>query len=39
VLGAFNVMHLETVAPVAERIVGYPIRELVPIAFLRKAIA
>lgn len=37
VLGAFNVMHLDTVAPVAERIVGYPIRELVPIAFLRKA--
>jgi len=37
VLGAFNVMHLDTVAPVAERIVGHPIRELVPIAFLRKA--
>ncbi len=27
VLGAFNVMHLDTVAPVAERIVGHPIRE------------
>ncbi|HEX3466453.1 MAG TPA: hypothetical protein VHS78_20585, partial [Candidatus Elarobacter sp.] len=37
VLGAFNVMHLDTVAPVAERITGYPIRELVPIGFLRKA--
>jgi two-component system sensor histidine kinase KdpD len=37
VLGAFNVMHLDTVAPVAERIVGYPIRELVPVSFLRKA--
>jgi two-component system, OmpR family, sensor histidine kinase KdpD len=37
VLGAFNVMHLDTVAPVAERITGFPIRELVPIAFLRKA--
>jgi two-component system sensor histidine kinase KdpD len=37
VLGAFNVMHLDTVAPVAERIIGYPIRELVPIAFLRAA--
>jgi len=37
VLGAFNVMHLDTVAPVAERIIGYPIRELVPMAFLRKA--
>jgi two-component system sensor histidine kinase KdpD len=37
VLGAFNVMHLDTVAPVAERIIGYPVRELVPAAFLRKA--
>ncbi len=37
VLGAFNVMHLDTVAPVAERIVGYPIRELVPLAFLKRA--
>ncbi len=37
VLGAFNVMHLDTVAPVAERIAGYPIRELVPIGFLRRA--
>ena len=37
VLGAFNVMHLDTVAPVAERIIGYPIRELVPVAFLRAA--
>jgi two-component system sensor histidine kinase KdpD len=37
VLAAFNVMHLDTVAPVAERIVGYPIRELVPVSFLRKA--
>ena len=36
-LGAFNVMHLDTVAPVAERIVGHPIRELVPLAFLRNA--
>ncbi len=37
VLGAFNVMHLDTVAPVAERIVGFPIRELVPIGFLKRA--
>jgi len=37
VLGAFNVMHLDTVAPVAERILGYPIREIVPMAFLRRA--
>lgn len=37
VLGAFNVMHLESVAPVAERIIGYPVRELVPVTFLRAA--
>lgn len=37
VLGAFNVMHLENVAPVAERIIGYPVRELVPAVFLRRA--
>ena len=37
VLAAFNVMHLDTVAPVAERIIGYPVRELVPVAFLRAA--
>ncbi len=37
VLGAFNVMHLDTVAPVAERIIGHPVRELVPMAFLRRA--
>ncbi len=37
VLGAFNVMHLDTVAPVAERIIGHPVREIVPIAFLRRA--
>jgi two-component system sensor histidine kinase KdpD len=37
VLGALNVMHLDTVAPVAERILGYPVRELVPMTFLRKA--
>jgi two-component system sensor histidine kinase KdpD len=36
VLGAFNVMHLDTVAPVAERIVGHPIRELSPMSFLRR---
>jgi two-component system sensor histidine kinase KdpD len=37
VLGTFNVMHLDTVAPIAETIVGYPIREIVPIAFLKRA--
>jgi len=37
VLGAFNITHLETVAPIAERIIGYPIREIVPLSFLKKA--
>ena len=37
VLGAFNIQHLETVAPVAERVVGYPIREIVPVSFLKEA--
>jgi two-component system sensor histidine kinase KdpD len=37
VLGAFNVQHLETVALTAERITGHPIREIVPISFLKKA--
>jgi two-component system sensor histidine kinase KdpD len=37
VLSGFNVMHLDTIAPVAERIIGHPIRELVPMAVLRKA--
>ena len=37
VLGAFNVQHLENVAPVAERIVGRPITEIVPLSFLRAA--
>jgi two-component system, OmpR family, sensor histidine kinase KdpD len=37
VLGAFNIQHLETVAPTAERIIGHPIREIVPLSFLRNA--
>ena len=37
VIGAFNVQHLETVAPVAERIINYPIREIVPVSFLKAA--
>jgi two-component system, OmpR family, sensor histidine kinase KdpD len=37
VLGAFNASHLETVAPVAERILNYPIREIVPLSFLKRA--
>jgi two-component system sensor histidine kinase KdpD len=37
VLGAFNVQHLETVALTAERIIGHPIREIVPISLLKNA--
>jgi two-component system sensor histidine kinase KdpD len=37
VLGAFNIQHLETVAPTAERIIGYPIREIVPLSLLKSA--
>lgn len=37
VLAAFNVQHLENVAPVAERIIGRPITEIVPVSFLRAA--
>lgn len=37
VLGAFNIAHLETAAPVAETVLGYPVREIVPISFLKAA--
>lgn len=37
VIGALNVQHLENVAPVAERAIGFPIREIVPLSFLREA--
>ncbi len=37
VLGAFNIAHLETAAPVAQAVLGYPIREIVPISFLKSA--
>ncbi len=37
VLGAFNIAHLETVAPTAEALIGYPIREIVPLSFLQNA--
>jgi two-component system sensor histidine kinase KdpD len=37
VLGAFNIQHLETVAPTAERIIGHPIREIVPLSLLKSA--
>ncbi len=37
VLGAFNIAHLETVSPTAEALLGYPIREIVPLSFLKSA--
>ena len=37
VLGAFNIQHLETVALTAERLIGHPIREIVPISLLKSA--
>ncbi|HEV3195186.1 MAG TPA: hypothetical protein VGZ06_03535 [Candidatus Cybelea sp.] len=37
VIGAFNIQHLETVAPTAEVLIGYPVREIVPLAFLQAA--
>lgn len=36
-IGAFNIAHLETVAPAAETLVGFPIREIVPLSFLQSA--
>lgn len=37
VIGAFNIQHLETVAPTAEALIGYPVREIVPLTFLKAA--
>jgi two-component system, OmpR family, sensor histidine kinase KdpD len=37
VLGAMNISHLETVAPTAEALIGFPIREIVPLSFLKDA--
>ena len=37
VLGAFNIAHLETVSATAERLTGYPVREIVPLSFLKAA--
>jgi two-component system sensor histidine kinase KdpD len=37
VLAAFNIAHLETAAPVAEAALGYPVREIVPLSFLKAA--
>jgi two-component system, OmpR family, sensor histidine kinase KdpD len=37
VIGAFNITHLENVAPTAEALIGYPIREIIPLSFLQSA--
>jgi two-component system sensor histidine kinase KdpD len=37
VLGAFNIAHLETAAPVAQTALGYPVLEIIPVSFLRAA--
>ncbi|MGR4063989.1 MAG: hypothetical protein ACLQPV_00905 [Vulcanimicrobiaceae bacterium] len=37
VLGAFNIQHLDSVAPTAEALIGYPVREIVPKSFLKAA--
>ena len=37
VVGALNIQHVETVAGVAERIIGFPVREIVPLSFLKAA--
>lgn len=37
VAGALNIQHLENVAGAAERLIGFPVREIVPLSFLRAA--
>ncbi len=37
VSGALNIQHIETVAATAEGLIGFPVREIVPISFLRAA--
>lgn len=37
VIGAFNIAHLETVSSTAEGLLGFPIREIVPLSFLKAA--
>jgi len=37
VLVAFNIAHLETVSTTAEALLGYPVREIVPLSFLKTA--
>jgi two-component system, OmpR family, sensor histidine kinase KdpD len=37
VIGALNIQHLENVAPTVEALIGYPVREIVPLSFLQAA--
>ena len=37
VSGAFNIQHVETVAATAEGLIGFPVREIIPLSFLRSA--
>jgi two-component system sensor histidine kinase KdpD len=37
VYGAFNIAHVESVAPIAEGLIGYPVREIIPLSFLQSA--
>src|SRR5579872_1497011 len=37
VMGAFNIQHLETAAATAESLIGFPVREIVPVSFLKAA--
>jgi two-component system, OmpR family, sensor histidine kinase KdpD len=37
VIGALNIQHLENVAPTVESLIGYPVREIVPLSFLQAA--
>jgi two-component system sensor histidine kinase KdpD len=37
VLTGFNIQHLESAAPIAERLLGFPVREIIPDSFLAAA--
>ena len=37
VIGAFNIQHVETVAPTAEGLIGHAVRETIPMSFLQAA--
>jgi two-component system sensor histidine kinase KdpD len=37
VIGAFNIAHLDVAAPQAQTAIGFPVREIVPISFLKSA--